>query len=385
MAMIAGFHTRLRRLAVVTVSLLTVTAVGLPTVGAAADSPTAAPVVSPAATPAGAANPFTTATVTGTIATGLAVPWGIGFLPDGTALVTERDSKKIIAISPKHRKTVIGTIGRARPGGEGGLLGLAVSTTFEKDRTVFVYFTARNDNRVAALKLNRAHTKIKSRKVILKGIPKEYTHNGGRILAAPDGTLYVSTGDARQESRVQDVTYLGGKILHMTAKGGPVAGHPFAKSPLVYSYGHRNVQGLAFDSKGRLWASEFGESRYDELNLIKRGGNYGWPIVEGPSKDKRFIAPYKYWPTSEASPSGLAIVNDTALLASLRGTRLWMVPLTGPKGKATPRAQLVGTLGRLRTVAVSPDGEIWLSTSNRDGRGSPTRNDDRIVRIRLGR
>lgn len=331
--------------------------------------------------------PITTVTVASTIATDLATPWGIGFLPDGTALVTERDTATLLAIAPDPAHTVraVGVIEGVATGGEGGLLGLAVSPTFRADRTVFVYYTSARDNRVAAITLTDGAAAIESQRNILTGIPAASIHNGGRLLAARDGTLFIGTGDAAVADNAQRLDSLSGKILHVTATGAGAAGNPFPQAPLVYSYGHRNVQGLAFDESGRLWASEFGQNAYDELNLITPGGNYGWPIVEGPSDDPRYVAPYKYWPTSQASPSGLAIVGHTAFLAALRGQRLWLIPLTGPIGESQPVAALQGSYGRLRTVIAAPDGSVWLTTSNTDGRGTVRPGDDRILRLAVTR
>ena len=298
--------------------------------------------------------------------------------------MTERDTAKLKAIAAAgHEVRTVGAVAGVVPGGEGGLLGLAVSPTFRADHTVYVYYTSQHDNRVAAITLDAGATRIVGQRDILTGIPAAQFHDGGRLLAAPDGTLFVGTGDGTVSSRAQDLGSLGGKILHITADGAPVPGHPFADAPLVYSYGHRNVQGLAFDANGRLWASEFGANAYDELNLIRPGGNYGWPEVEGPSDDPRYVAPYKYWPTSEASPSGLAVLGETAAMAALRGERLWLIPLSGPAGKTTPIAQLAGAYGRLRTVTVAPDGSLWLTTSNTDGRGTVRPGDDRILRLTL--
>jgi glucose/arabinose dehydrogenase len=329
---------------------------------------------------------ITSVTVTGTIATGLKTPWGLGFLPDGTALVTERDTGKLLSIGAgsSHPVRTVGVVSGVHPHGEGGLLGLAVSPTFADDHTVYVYYTTRSDNRVAALTLDADHTSITGQQDILTGIPSAIFHNGGRLLAADDGTLFVGTGDATDGDRAQNLDSLGGKILHVTGTGDPVTGHPFDSAPLVYSYGHRNVEGLAFDAHGQLWASEFGASKFDELNRIEPGKNYGWPVVEGPSNDPRFVPPYKYWPTSKASPSGLAIVGETAFMAALRGERLWLIPLSGGAGRTQPIARLKGTYGRLRTVAVAPDGSLWLTTSNTDGRGTVHQGDDRILRLAPG-
>jgi glucose/arabinose dehydrogenase len=323
--------------------------------------------------------------VVSTIATGLTTPWGLGFLPDGTALVTERDTARLKAIEPgaNHAVRTIGTVPGVVPGGEGGLLGLAVSPSFADSHQVFVYFTAAADNRLALLTLNADATAIVGERVLLTGVPKASVHNGGRLAIGPDGLLYIGTGDATQSAKAQSLDYLGGKILRLTLDGKPAPGNPFPDAPLIYSYGHRNVQGLAFDTDGRLWASEFGQNTYDELNLIKPGANYGWPIFEGPSNDPRFTPPIKYWATSDASPSGLAILDGSAWMAALHGARLWQIPLNGPAA-ATPKAWLDGTYGRLRTVMAAPDGTLWLTTSNTDGRGDPRAGDDRILDIRLG-
>lgn len=278
----------------------------------------------------------------------------------------------------------MGVVAGVVPNGEGGLLGLAVSPRFDDDHTVYVYFTSASDNRIAALTLNAEATAIAGQTDILTGIPAAGNHNGGRLLAAMDGTLFVGTGDAGVKSRAQDLGSLAGKILHITGTGQPAPGNPLAKAPLVYSYGHRNVQGLAFDATGRLWASEFGQNAYDELNLIQPGGNYGWPEAEGPSDDPRFVPPYRYWPTSDASPSGLAIVGDTALMATLRGARLWLIPLGDTGGLTKPVAWLTGEYGRLRTVLPAPDGSVWLTTSNTDGRGDVRPGDDRILQLSPG-
>jgi glucose/arabinose dehydrogenase len=328
---------------------------------------------------------ITSVTAAGTVATGLTTPWGVGFLPDGTALVTERDTAKLLAIDPgASAARTVGVVDGVVPNGEGGLLGLAVSPSFADDHTVYVYYTAATDNRIAALTLDAAATAIAGQATVLTGIPAAGNHNGGRLLAAPDGTLFVGTGDAAVKARAQDLGSLGGKILHITATGAPAPGNPFKDAPLVYSYGHRNVQGLAFDAGGRLWASEFGQNAYDELNLIQAGGNYGWPEAEGPSDDPRFVPPFRYWPTSDASPSGLAIVGDTALMATLRGERLWLIPLGETGGPAEPVAQFTGEYGRLRTVLPAPDGSLWLATSNTDGRGDVRPGDDRILRLTVG-
>jgi glucose/arabinose dehydrogenase len=315
-----------------------------------------------------------------TIATGLNVPWGVAFLPDGSALVTERDTGVIDRIGTDGAVRRIGTVDGVKPDGEGGLLGLAVSPDYASDHTVFVDYTAEDDNRIAALTL--IDGAISGQRVILDGLPKNSTHNGGRITFGPDGNLYVGTGDAQQRDRAQELSYLGGKILRIRPDGTGAPGNPFPDAPLIYTYGHRNVQGLAFDPQGRLWASEFGQNTWDELNLIQAGGNYGWPEVEGMSTDARFVAPQRVWPTDQASPSGIAIADGSVWMAGLRGERLWQIPLTAT-GTGEPVAHLTGEYGRLRTVVTAPDGSLWLTTSNTDGRGDPADGDDRILRLAL--
>jgi glucose/arabinose dehydrogenase len=257
--------------------------------------------------------------------------------------------------------------------GEGGLLGIAVSPSYAQDQLVYVYYSTGEDNRIARMRLGQAPQPI------VTGIPRSGIHNGGRLVFGPDGYLYAGTGDASTSGRSQDRSSLGGKVLRMTADGKPAPGNPFPGS-LVWTYGHRNVQGLAFDAAGRLWASEFGQNRFDEINLIQAGKDYGWPTVEGATDDPRFQSPLVTWPTSDASPSGVTIAGSTLYVAALRGERLWQVPLDGAR-TGTPQAALQGRYGRLRAAQLAPDGSVWILTSNRDGRGSPAGDDDRILRL----
>lgn len=321
--------------------------------------------------------------VVGDVATGLAVPWGIDFLPDGTALVTERDSRRVLAISPGRGTardvTPVGEVEVAQPEGEGGLLGLAVSPDFRRDRAVYLYATTATDNRVLRTTYERGS--LGPSEVVLDGIPKGFIHDGGRLEFGPDGHLFVSTGETGDPALAQDRDSLAGKILRITTDGDPAPGNPFPGSP-VWSLGHRNVQGLAFDERGRLWASEFGEQTFDELNLVRAGQNYGWPEVEGTGGEPEYVDPVATWSTDEASPSGLARAGDHLWMAALRGGRLWRIPTDGTQA-GTPQAFLTGRFGRLRTVVESPDGTLWLATSNRDGRGDPATGDDRIVELRL--
>ncbi|HEY6744946.1 MAG TPA: PQQ-dependent sugar dehydrogenase [Mycobacteriales bacterium] len=341
---------------------------------AASAPPAGGPVTSSSPAPTGSATGTAPAGQVSVLASGLEVPWGIAFLPTGEALVTERDSARILRVPARGGAPAeVQRLSEVDGDGEGGLLGIAVSPSYAKDQLVYVYYSTGEDNRIARMRLGQAPQPI------VTGIPRSGIHNGGRLVFGPDGFLYAGTGDASSTGRSQDRSSLGGKILRMTADGKPAPGNPFPGS-LVWTYGHRNVQGLAFDSAGRLWASEFGQNRFDEINLIRAGKDYGWPTVEGSSDDSRFQAPLVTWPTSEASPSGVTIAGSTLYVAALRGRRLWQVPLEGDR-TGTPTAALQGEYGRLRAAQVAPDGSIWILTSNRDGRGDPAGDDDRILRL----
>jgi len=315
----------------------------------------------------------------GTVATGLAAPWGLAFLPDGSALVSERNTGQVKRIA-NGTTTTVGTVPGVVAGGEGGLHGLAVASTFATDRLVYAYFTAAGDNRVVRMPFT---TSLGQPEVIVSGIPKSTVHNGGRLAFGPDGMLYVATGDAGQSANAQNPSSLGGKILRVTPAGAAAPGNPTAGNRL-WSLGHRNVQGLAFDGAGRLWASEFGQNTWDELNLIQAGRNYGWPVVEGRAGNPSYTDPVTQWSPGEASPSGIAFSRDTVWLASLRGQRLWAVPVRDGALDGTPVSFFTGTYGRLRLVTDAPDGSLWLMTNNTDGRGTPRPGDDQIQRLTFG-
>jgi glucose/arabinose dehydrogenase len=308
-----------------------------------------------------------------TVARDLEAPWGLAFLPDGGALVSERDSGRILRVRPGAEPEEVATVPGVAPRGEGGLLGVAVSPDYRRDRLVYAYLSTSDDNRIVRFRVGEAP------QVLVAGIPRAAIHNGGRIAFGPDGMLYAGTGDASDGRNAQDPGSLGGKILRLRPDGGVPDGNPFPGSP-VWSLGHRNVQGLAWDADGRLFATEFGQNRVDEINLVERGGNYGWPEVEGNGGGDRFRDPVVTWPTAQASPSGATIAGGTLYAAALRGERLWSVPLDGG-GVGQPRALLVGVYGRLRHVAMAADGSLWVLTSNRDGRGDPSADDDRVLRF----
>jgi glucose/arabinose dehydrogenase len=322
-----------------------------------------------------------------TVATDKDVPWGLAFLPDGSGLFTERDTFNVVRLTRSGQRTVVGRVPRAAgTDGEGGALGLELSPSFRTDHWVYIYHTTSSDNRIVRLKLNGNTLDTGSLQVLVSGIQRNKFHNGGRLRFGPDGKLYASTGDAETGPNAQKLgNNLNGKILRINPDGSVPADNPF-KGSYIWSYGHRNVQGLAFDSQGRLWESELGNNRMDELNLIVKGGNYGWPACEGTAGDcnhPNFIKPVRTWTVANASPSGLAIVHNTLYMAALRGQRLWVMRISG-SGTTTPQAFFQGQFGRMRTVEPSPDGGLWLTTSDGDKDSVPNNSNTRILHLTLG-
>ena len=308
------------------------------------------------------------------------MPWGLAFLPDGSALVTLRDRGEVLHVTRGSKPVSVGRVPGVQPDNEAGLLGIAVSPAFATDRTVFAYFTSHTDNRV--IRMTFDGQRLTPGPVIVSGIAKARNHDGGRLAFGPDGYLYISTGDAAKRSPAQDKASLSGKILRVTRDGAPAPGNPFPGSR-VWSLGHRNVQGMAWTRDGTMYASEFGQNTWDELNRILPGRNYGWPVVEGIAHRAGFVDPLVQWPTDDASPSGIAIGADGAVyMAALRGESLWRIPLDSQGKAGKPQRLLRGQYGRLRTVVTAPDGRLWLMTSN-TFRGTPNPGDDRIIALSL--
>ncbi|MFI5667595.1 PQQ-dependent sugar dehydrogenase [Streptomyces sp. NPDC051704] len=364
---------------------------GSPAARPGTSPPGAAPAASgsgPAGSPSGSSEAAPPAkgsvTVSGEVAKGLESPWGVAPLPGGDLLVASRDKGTISRVAAATGTvTQIGKVPGVAPGGEGGLLGLALSPSYASDRMVYAYFTTESDNRIARMRYDEQRDpgqQLGAPDTVFRGIPKGLIHNGGRIAFGPDKMLYAGTGETGDTGLAQDKKSLGGKILRMTPDGQPVHGNPEADS-VVYSYGHRNVQGLAWDKDKRLWAAEFGQNTWDELNLIEPGANYGWPEAEGKAGKPGLRDPVAVWKTDEASPSGIAWAQGSVWMAGLKGERLWRIPLAGANPVAEPEAFLTGKYGRLRTVIALGGDRLLLVTSETDGRGSPEAGDDRILTL----
>lgn len=354
-----------------------VTACAAAALGLAMVSACSSPPAGPSPPPAGDGTSASETVATQTLTTGLEAPWSITF-HGGTPLVSERDSARILELDAEGNARAVGSINGAADGGgdrgEGGLLGITV-----RDGFLYTYFTGGGENRIERRELtgSAGSLGLGASETIVAGIEAGPIHNGGRLAFGPDGMLYATTGDAGNRDSAQDTESLSGKILRMTPDGGAPEDNPFPGS-LVYSYGHRNPQGIAWDEAGTLYSSEFGQNTWDELNVIEPGGNYGWPEVEGIAGTDGFIDPVQQWEPAEASPSGITVAGDFVYVANLRGERLRTVPLADLR---TSTEALTGEYGRLRDAVTAPDGSVWVLTNNTDGRGRPGQDDDRILRL----
>lgn len=309
-------------------------------------------------------------------------PWTISFLPDGrSALATERMTYRVVRLERDGSKRQLGkvphTVAAPVEHGAGGLLGVAPSPTWNgtTDKRVFFMHTTSSDTRV--VRMSYDGTSLSNYTTVLTGIQRGGDHNGGKLAFGPDGYLYVSTGDARQPNLAQNKHSLNGKILRITKTGAPAPGNPFGNR--VYSYGHRNPQGLAWDRNGRLWSTEIGESTSDELNLIKPGANYGWPTCEGYCDVDGMTNPKKTWTPEQGVPAQLAIVRNVIYVSTLRGQRLWRVAIDGDSERVGMKTEFYsGAYGRLRAIAKVPGAdELWLGTN---GRGA---GNDQILEVTI--
>jgi glucose/arabinose dehydrogenase len=339
----------------------------------------------PVRTGPGCGNPVCTVT---TVTSDTDIPWGLVTLPDGTLLYTRRDAHDIIHLNPATgAKTNVGTVPNVEStGGEGGLLGLEINPkTFASDHLLYIMHTSPSDNRVVRIQFEDDKLVAGTEKVLIGGILRNKFHDGGRLRFSPDGKfLFASTGDAQNGANAQNRNSLNGKVLRINPDGSIPGDNPFGNA--VWSYGHRNPQGLAFDSQGRLWEQEFGNSIMDETNLITKGGNYGWPSCEGTAgtcDTAGFIAPKHTYPVAQGSCSGITIVRDALYVACQRGARLNRLVISG-SSLTSPTTYFQGTYGRLRTVEPAPDGGIWLTTSNGDKDSTPNNSSTKIFHVALG-
>jgi len=327
------------------------------------------------------------------IVSSLEVPWALAFAPDGRLFVAERVGRvRIVNLSTSTSETAL-TLDDVFRQGEAGLLGLALAPDFAATRLVYLYYSAVVGNGAVnrIVRYREAGGRLAERAVLLDNIPAATIHDGGRLRFGPDGLLYATAGDAANSSLAQDPASLAGKFLRIERDGLAPRGNPFG-SP-VFSWGHRNPQGFDWHPvTGEIWATEHGNSGNDEINVIRTGVNYGWPTIEGAQTFPNMEPPITSFSPSIA-PSGAAFYQGTRFpqfvgnlfAATLRGTHLLRLVVDAQGRRVTRQERLLeGTFGRLRDVAVGPDGFIYICTNNRDGRGSPAAGDDRIIRLSPG-
>ncbi len=324
------------------------------------------------------------------VATNLDTPWSIAFLPNGSFLVTERKGDIWLIDQGKNKNALlVGNINNAREIGEGGLLGIALDPKFSQNNFIYLYYTYQQNgddtlNRVVRMVFK--DNKLSGETIIVDNIPGAANHNGGRIKFGPDGYLYIGTGDAQNPSKAQNTKSLAGKVLRVTNEGKVVLGNPF--NNLIYSYGHRNVQGLTWDSNGNLWTTEHGRSGVlsglDELNLIQIGKNYGWPDIEGDKPANGMETPKKNSGSSTWAPSGAAFLGNSVFFAGLRGQALYQAVIENGN-VIEVKEHFKNNFGRIRDVVLGPDGFLYITTSNKDGRGNPGNDDDKIIRVNVSK
>jgi glucose/arabinose dehydrogenase len=326
---------------------------------------------------------FSQATV---IAENLETPWSIVFLLDDSLLVTERPGRvRLIDSNGQLQAEPVAILKSVQEIGEGGLLGITLHPDFSTNNYVYLYYTysgSGDDTFNRVVRMTYQNKQLKDEQIIVDKIPGSSNHNGGRIKFGPDGFLYIATGDAENPSQAQDINALGGKILRVTDEGQPVSNSPF--NNLVYSYGHRNPQGLAWDNEGRLWAPEHGRSGVlsglDELNLIEKGKNYGWPTIQGDGTKTGMETPKLHSGSSITwAPAGATFIKNSLFFGGLRGQALYEAIINGDK--ITLKEHFKGQFGRIRDVVLGPDNLLYITTSNKDGRGNPTESDDKIIKI----
>lgn len=315
------------------------------------------------------------------VAENLETPWSIAFLPNYDILFTERNgSLKLIS---NNNITTIEKISDVLEYGEGGLMGLTLHPNFSQNKYLYVMYTyqgERNNTRNRVVRYKFDNSSLSEGIIIIDNIPGAIYHNGGRIKFGPDGYLYATTGDSLEPSLAQNTTSLAGKILRVTDDGKAAPGNPF--NNLVYSYGHRNPQGIAWDSSERLWQTEHGRSSpsgYDEVNIILSGRNYGWPEIQGAETRSGMQPPLAQSGDETWAPGGAVFLRDSLFYTGLRGEALYELRIENENALITKH--FLNEFGRIRDVILGPDKLIYITTSNRDGRGNPSTGDDRILKI----
>ncbi len=333
------------------------------------------------------------------VADGLETPWAMAFAPDGRLFVTERPGRIRVIAGGRLTPEPVAQLSVAQTS-EGGLMGLALDPNFAQNGHLYVMYTYREGGRVLnrVSRLTDRNSRAGDEKVLLEGIPGAANHNGGRVKFGPDGKLYATAGEAGQPPLAQELGSLGGKILRVNPDGSIPADNPFPNSP-VYSLGHRNPQGLAWHPEtGVLYGIEHGPSGdrgaccHDEVNVIRAGSNYGWPVVFGQADDARFVPPLiESGANTTWAPAGgtfywngpLREWHGNLFFTTLRGEHLHRVTLRPPDYQRVEKDEPLyrSEYGRLRDAVQGPDGALYLTTSNRDGRGRPRPGDDKILRI----
>ena len=329
------------------------------------------------------------------VAEELKAPWALDFTPDGRIFITEKEGNIRVFANNELQDAPYLVIEEVAPEGEGGLLGLAVDPNFASNGLFYVYYSYKEASGALSNRVVRwrdTGQTAENPTIILEGIPGNRIHNGGRLKFGPDGKLYVTIGDAASRILAQDISSLAGKILRINSDGTIPADNPIPGSP-VYSYGHRNPQGLAWHPEtGDLFATEHGPVGHDEVNLIVPGGNYGWPEVGGDETGEGFIPPVLHSGIETWAPSGAAFYDGDVmpahwqgrlLFAALRGQRIVWVDFQEPDYQHVQREDsiFVRLHGRIRDVVLGPDGHLYFLTNNLDGRGRPREGDDLLLRI----
>jgi glucose/arabinose dehydrogenase len=316
-----------------------------------------------------------------TMAKNLEIPWALDFLPDGSIILTERPGRiRFIDAEKGLLSNPLLTIDEVAHRGEGGLLGIAAHPDFNRNGFIYVYYTYENNGGLSnkVVRYRMQDSELIEATDIIADIPGASVHNGGRLKFGPDNLLYVTAGDASNPQLAQDARSLAGKILRLNHDGSLPQDNPFPDSP-VYSYGHRNPQGLAWDSAGRLWATEHGSTGTDELNLIEPGVNYGWPVIRGDESAPGLQSPVIHSGPDTWAPSGLSFSNGSLWFCGLRSQSLFEARMKD--GSMTLHRHLEKQFGRLRDAVISPDGNLYITTSNQDGRGLASADDDQILKI----